>query len=217
MKPIPTEETDDSQSINLSKKKNHLSITVYNVSLFIASLFCLFVSLWVWIYVGSLEELRSTETKYIKKELKIKDTSSMKARVMGHHHHVHYLRCTDFDYGCCKINYYNPYFNEFTSYTISPYHEVKHDKNGTNCPTFLSIINYYQLHQGVNQTSDSSTCSYKLSETQQKKIYVKGGCPGLHELVHCYETNNYESRYDSLFFLVILIVIILICYSTSKR
>ncbi len=169
MKPIPTEETDDSQSINLSKKADRLSITMYNVSLLIVSLFCLFVSLWLWIYLDSLKELRSTETKYIKKELKIKDTSSMKARIMGHHHHVHYLRCTDFDYGCCKINYYNPYFNELTSYTISPYHDVKHDKNGTNCPTFLSIINYYQLHQGVNQTSDSSTCAYKLSETQQKK------------------------------------------------
>ena len=83
-----------------------------------------------------------------------------------HRMHVRPRRCTDYEYGCCKI-YYSCDISEqdelvSDTMTISPYTIVQHDKHGTNCPRLIDLItgynNYYLDEEGKCSESEFGCC-----------------------------------------------------------
>ena len=95
------------------------------------------------IYIQWMNEARQNE-EWLKKDT---DGNRRQLKVYPHRNVVRRRRCTDFEYGCCKI-YYGCSISEqeelISNYmSISPYYIVQHDKQGSNCPRLLDLISEY--------------------------------------------------------------------------
>ena len=95
------------------------------------------------IWIQWIDEARQNE-EWLKKDT---DGNRRQLRVYPHRNVVRRRRCTDFEYGCCKI-YYDCSISEqeelISNYmSISPYYIVHHDKHGSNCPRLLDLISGY--------------------------------------------------------------------------
>ena len=78
-------------------------------------------------------------SEYKKDEI-IQTESDISARFHINHHHQ--LKCSDYKFGCCEI-YYDCNKDNYKILTISPYMIVKHDENGSNCPSLNTLVNQY--------------------------------------------------------------------------
>ena len=123
--------------------------------------------------------------------------SELSARVMGHGRH-HWLKCSDFDYGCCEVMY--TYRNYTQKVTLSPYKVVKHDINGTNCPSVSDMIELYNENVGDDSCMQSDQGCCQLEGTQ---VHTTGNCPTVRDMIYLYETNYSDPIYDYLLFLCI--------------
>ena len=135
----------------------------------------------------------------------------MSARVIGHHRQ-HWLKCSDFDYGCCEVNY--DYNGHNISITLSVYKIVKHDPVGSNCPTIKTMIdgynNIYDDHCSDTYNGCCMIDDYKIN------IKQNDGCPRERDIIHMYETNYEDFVEDYIMMLCILVFIICICCLTKK-
>lgn len=100
-------------------------------------LFCLFI---FYIFMDLVFYPENTNSEYKKNELMIID-SDISAKFPMHHHH-HHLKCSDYKFGCCEI-YYDCDKGNHKKLTISPYKIVKHDEEGSNCPSLNTLVNQY--------------------------------------------------------------------------
>lgn len=136
----------------------------------------------------------------------------MSARIMGHHRH-HWLKCSDFDYGCCEIVYAVGGHNY--SISINPYRIVKHDREGTNCPTIESMIQDYNSIYTDDSCVESEEGCCKL-HSHQLNLPRSTSCPNERGLVYMYESRYYDPTYDNLLLLLCISVIFCVCVLTRK-
>ena len=64
------------------------------------------------------------------------DNNDLTARILGHHHH--HKTCDDFKFGCCEV-----IDNKNKKHILSLHKIVKNDVEGSNCPSFNTLINKY--------------------------------------------------------------------------
>ena len=135
--------------------------------------------------------------------------SELSARVMGHGRQ-HWLKCSDFDYGCCEVIY--TYKNYTQKVKISPYKVVKHDLNGSNCPSVSDMIELYNERLGDDSCMQSDTGCCQLEGEQ---VNTDGNCPTVRGMIYLYETNYSDPIYDYLLFLCIFGGFV--CLGCSKK
>ncbi len=90
-------------------------------------------------------------------------TKNLSARLPFHHHHKTIdEQCNSTTYGCCEIyDLCNLHEGDNFTYTherILPSVEVKHNKDGTNCPRMNNIIYEYNLNYYSTGYSDDFNC-----------------------------------------------------------
>ena len=143
--------------------------------------------------------------------------NELSGRIIGHYHH-HRLRCSDFQYGCCEISYTN-YLNHIQIITISPYNVVKHDLNGTNCPTLKSMVSEYNHIYPMDpaECSESTHGCCQLGGQSVNIIQNEEGsnCPRPIDMIRIYEGGYENVMEDILFMSVIGVIIGCICYFTK--
>ena len=98
----------------------------------------------------------------IAKEGKINEQSSLSARIPFNHYRTMDERCNATTYGCCEVyNSCNLHEDGNFTYTherIWPSVEVKHNKDGTNCPRMNQIVREYNLHYYPWDSGDNFNC-----------------------------------------------------------
>ena len=197
---LSDEEPSDDESSTLNP------LTLY--LLLVGSLLVVFVIVVLTSYVDTPPESLS----YLKDDSEYSHydyDSELSARVMGHGRH-HWLKCSDFDYGCCEVIY--TYRNYTQKVTISPYKVVKHDINGTNCPSVSDMIELYNENVGDDSCMQSDQGCCHLEGTQ---VHTTGNCPTVRDMVYLYETNYSDPIYDYLLFLCIFGGVV--CLGCSKK
>lgn len=199
------EQKEDSQDVT-QNKKSIIKNSVICVSTLLLIIFMIFIS----DYLNHYEEHRNFE--YVKPDVKSQYDEGLSARIMGHPHH--WLKCSDFEYGCCKLTYNYHGYNHTT--TLSLYKIVKHDEKGSNCPTLDTIINKYNIHYPMEDVKCSDSkygcCSVNNHTLNTLSDIYQINCPTIPELITMYE-NNYESHIgDYIFmFLILCFVIAIMC------
>ena len=87
---------------------------------------------------------------------------NLAARLPFHHHRTMEERCNATTYGCCEVyNSCNLHEDGNFTYTherIWPSVEVKHNKDGTNCPRMNQIVREYNLHYYPWEYGDNFNC-----------------------------------------------------------
>jgi hypothetical protein len=135
----------------------------------------------------------------------------MSARMIGHHRH-HWLKCSDFDYGCCEVNYDSAGYN--ITVTLSVYKIVKHDPVGSNCPTIQTMIDgYNNVYADYCSDTKEGCCmidDYRINMKQNDD------CPRERDIIHMYETNYEDYIADYITMLCLFGFIICICCLTKK-
>ena len=135
----------------------------------------------------------------------------MSARMIGHHRH-HWLKCSDFDYGCCEVNYDSAGYN--ITVTLSVYKIVKHDPVGSNCPTIQTMIDgYNNVYADYCSDTKEGCCMIDDYRINMKK---NDDCPRERDIIHMYETNYEDYIADYITMLCIFGFIICICCLTKK-
>lgn len=135
----------------------------------------------------------------------------MSARMIGHHRH-HWLKCSDFDYGCCEVNYDSAGYN--ITVTLSVYKIVKHDPVGSNCPTIQTMIDgYNNVYADYCSDTKEGCCMIDDYRINMKK---NDYCPRERDIIHMYETNYEDFVADYITMLCLFGFIICICCFTKK-
>ena len=117
----------------LKNKRNKLACKVLSVVV----VFYLFI---FYIFMKLVFYPEDNNSEYKKDDIKQTD-SDISAKFPMHHQHQ-YLKCSDYKFGCCEI-YYDCDKDNHKSLTISPYMIVKHDEEGSNCPSLNTLVNQY--------------------------------------------------------------------------
>ena len=190
---------------NNKKKKN---INIYSALLFLGT--ALFVCFMIFINI----EKEPENYQYLKQDPQYSSRSidnGLSARVIGHGRH-HWLKCSDFDYGCCEVNYDSNGYN--VSITLSVYKIVKHDPVGSNCPTIQTMVDgYNNLYDDHCSDTDKGCC---MIDDYQINIQKDDYCPRERDIIHMYETNYEDFVVDYLTLLCIFGLIVSICCFTKK-
>ena len=119
---------------------------------------CIFVALYLFIFYIFMELVFYPEEnnyEYKKEEMKVHLESDISARFPMHH--PHHRKCSDYKFGCCEI-YHGCDKDNHKKLTISPYRTVKHDEEGSNCPSLNTIVNQYN-EAYVADNSEVGKCS----------------------------------------------------------
>ena len=144
-----TEASDISVPDNLVKnKRNKLACKVLSVVV----LFYLFI---FYIFMELVFYPEDNNSEYKKDEI-VETDSDISAKITMHHRH-HQLKCPDYKFGCCEI-YYDCDKGNHKTLSISPYRIVKHDEEGTNCPSLNTLVNQYNQAY-VADNSELGKCS----------------------------------------------------------
>ena len=143
---VPDTEVPDNTKL-LKNKRNKLACKVLGIVI----VFYLFIS---YIFMKLVFYPEDNNSEYKKDEIK-QIYSDISAKFPMHHHH--HLKCSDYKFGCCEI-YYDCDKDNHKKLTISPYRTVKHDEEGSNCPSLNTIVNQYN-EAYVADNSEVGKCS----------------------------------------------------------
>ena len=148
----------------------------------VCKLLCIIVVLYLFIFYIFMDLVYYTEdnnSEYKKDEI-IQTESDISARFHINHHH-HQLKCSDYKFGCCEI-YYDCNKDNHKTLTISPYMIVKHDEDGSNCPSLNTLVNQYneaylidnsELGKcSINTVCDSSVRGIQGSEMRLVRLDI---------------------------------------------
>lgn len=186
-------DTDVPDNNLLKNKRNKL----------VCKLLCIIVVLYLFIFYIFMDLVYYTEdnnSEYKKDEI-VETDSDISARFPMHHRH-HHLKCSDYKFGCCEI-YYDCNKDNHKTLTISPYMMVKHDEDGSNCPSLNTLVNQYneaylidnsELGKcSINTVCDSSVRGIQGSEMRLVRLDI--------DEYHCNSVpiliNLYESRWPT--------------------
>lgn len=132
----------------LKNKRNKLACKVLSVVV----LFYLFI---FYIFMELVFYPEDNNSEYKKDEI-VETDSDISAKFPMHHRH-HHVKCSDYKYGCCEI-YYDCDKDNHKTLSISPYRVVKHDEDGSNCPSLNTLVNQYNQAY-VADNSELGKCS----------------------------------------------------------
>lgn len=184
--------------------------TKFNI-LSLAIILISFIVIIVGMYFIFLDEPNSLQ--YLKHDSSYSNNIEygMSARMIGHHRH-HWLKCSDFDYGCCEVNYDSAGYN--ITVTLSVYKIVKHDPVGSNCPTIQTMIDgYNNVYADYCSDTKEGCCMIDDYRINMKK---NDDCPRERDIIHMYETNYEDYIADYITMLCLFGFIICICCLTKK-
>jgi len=169
----------------------------------VCKLLCIIVVLYLFIFYIFMDLVYTEDnnSEYKKDEI-IQYETDISARFPMHHHHHHQLKCSDYKFGCCEI-YYDCNKDNYKILTISPYRIVKHDEEGSNCPSLNTLVNQYneaylrdnsELGKcSINTVCDSSVRGIQGSEMRLVRLDI--------DEYHCNSVpiliNLYESRWPT--------------------
>ena len=165
----------------------------------VCKLLCIIVVLYLFIFYIFMDLVYYTEdnnSEYKKDEI-IQTESDISARFHINHHH-HQLKCSDYKFGCCEI-YYDCNKDNYKILTISPYIIVKHDEDGSNCPSLNTLVNQYneaylidnsELGKcSINTVCDSSVRGIQGSEMRLVRLDIDDyHCNSVPILINLYES-----------------------------
>lgn len=119
------------------------------------------------------------------------------ARIIGHGHYKKY-HCDDMGFDCCYI------YTQDKQYKIDPRYVVASDKESSNCPTFVEIINKYKQYIHKYEREDNCTntqcCKLDVTYDLQKRYndhinntiidINKHICPNIYHMIYLH-THGY--------------------------
>jgi hypothetical protein len=171
---------------------------------------------------------------YYKNPPSISDLHSDTYHWSKHHH----KKCSDYDYGCCKI------FDNNQEFTLSVHIVIPYNKNHSNCPSYRDLIYNYNLwrenYYGKNETDCElkECCKLNTYEDELKNgrnpqgnisdynVLVKyhkpditksyDRCPDIYNIWHEYDIDKYEDPEYSWWPIVLIIICICVCFCIAK-
>ena len=145
-------DTKVTDTINLLKnKRNKLACKV----LLVVVLFYLFI---FYIFMELVFYPEDNNSEYKKDEIvETESDISAKLPITSSQSSQSSIKCSDYKFGCCEI-YYDCDKDNHKSLTISPYRIVKHDEEGSNCPSLNTLVNQYNQAY-VADNSELGKCS----------------------------------------------------------
>ncbi len=190
-----TENSDIENNFDIDKSKYKKDKCNYNILYCILFVLVLYGIYWIFFWDIITININTNFDNINKNDLT--------ARIPLHHHH--HKTCEDYKYGCCEV-----VDEENKIYTLSLYRIVKHDEEGTNCPTFNTLINKYIKY--IREYYSDSIVDCNVVECCEKYdiIIPTKKCPNSNEIVYEYNT-NYRDPYEGLYVLYIILVSIF-CY-----
>lgn len=130
------------------------------------------------------------------------DNNDLTAGLPFHRNH-HHITCDDFEYGCCEV-----IDNKNKKHTLSLHRIVKNDVEGSNCPSFNTLINKYieyikEYYSDLIVDCNLTECCKKYDIIIQTKK-----CPSSYEIVYEYN-DDYSDPNIGLYILLILFIFVL--------
>ena len=184
----------------IPKKKNYRMIFLVAFGFLVIVGVCISLGILIGMYLSDNE---GEDVHYIGDN---EDTPEMEDTNMEAHftnwnsHKKHKKKTCSDKFGCCEIQFGCENQTK-SSLHLSPYLIMKHDEEGSNCPTIDSLVQTY-------------------NEKFQKHCVIDGchkspNCPNAYELVNLYNTEWYDPGQDmmiiSIIFMVILSMIGIYC------
>lgn len=209
-------ETDDNTK-QVKYKRRKLVCKVLGIVV----LFCLFI---FYIFMDLVFYPENTNSEYKKNELMIID-SDISAKFPMHHHH-HHLKCSDYKFGCCEI-YYDCDKGNHKKLTISPYKIVKHDEEGSNCPSLNTLVNQYNQAYvadnpelgkcSINTVCDSSVRGIQGSVMRLVSLDIdEYHCNSVPMIINLYESRWPTQYTDTQEFLIMMGIMFLFIACLAK-
>ena len=131
------------------------------------------------------------------------EKNELTARLPLHHHH--HKTCDDFEYGCCEV-----IDNKNKKHTLALYRIVKNDVEGSNCPSFDTLlINYIKYIQEYYSDLIVDCNTVECCKEYDIIIPTKE-CPSSYEIVYEYN-NRYSDPYQGLY-IITVVIILLFCW-----
>jgi len=202
---VTTENNDiennfDTEKSNIDKTKKDKCKYNSNILYFIIYVCILYIIYWIFFW--------DIITININTNFDNIDNNDLTAGLPFHHHH-HKKTCDDFEFGCCEV-----IDNKNKKHTLSFNRITKNDKEGTNCPSFNTLINKYieyikEYYSDLIVDCNTLECCKKYDIIIQTKK-----CPSSYEIVYSYN-DNYSNPYIG--FYILLVIIIIICIIIIKK
>ena len=119
-------------------------------------------------------------------------------RLLHHHHKT----CQDFEFGCCEV-----IDNKNKKHILSLYRIVKNDEEGSNCPTFHTLLNKYIKYIREYYSDNIVDCNVVECCKEYDIIIPTKKCPSPYEIVYEYNS-GYSDPYGGLYILTVAIILL---------
>jgi len=193
---IVTTETSDIEN-NFDMEKNNIDKSKkdkcnFNSNILYCIIFILVLYGIYWIFFWDMITINiNTNFDNINK-------NDLKARLPFHHHHHHKKTCDDYEFGCCEV-----IDNKNKKHTLSLYRIVKHDEEGTNCPTFNTLIKNFIKYIKEYYSDLIVDCNVVECCKKYDIIIQTKKCPSSYEIVYSYN-DNYSNPYIGFYILLVI-------------
>tara|TARA_B100000902_G_scaffold182283_1_gene175071 strand:- start:637 stop:1260 length:624 start_codon:yes stop_codon:yes gene_type:complete len=127
------------------------------------------------------------------------EKNELTAHLPFHHHHK---TCDDFKFGCCEV-----IDNKNKKHILSLYRIVKNDEEGSNCPSFDTLINKYIKYIREYYSDSIVDCNTVECCKKYDIIIPTKNCPNSYEIVYEYNT-GYSDPYQGLYILTVMIILL---------
>lgn len=117
-------------------------------------------------------------------------------------HHHHHKTCEDFKFGCCEV-----IDNKNKKHILSLHKIVKNDVEGSNCPSFHTLINKYIEYIQEYYSDLIVDCNTVECCKKYDIIIPTKNCPNSYEIVYEYNT-GYSDPYQGLYILTVMIILL---------
>lgn len=147
------------------------------------------------------------------------DTENLEARLLGYRHHKS-LTCENVHkihpefYGCCEIVDENN-----KRFTTSVQRTLKRDEEGSNCPSYHSILlkaqAYYSEYSDYFQSIYGKPTDHNC--VKDNVLFPLEHCPSTQDIITKYD-QYFQGPYEGMYFIIIIIVIMgcLLCQPGSR-
>lgn len=145
---------------------------------------------------------------YIQNELNINvDKQNLYSSLRFHHNH--HKTCDDLKFGCCKIT-----DNYNKEYILSLHRIDKININGTNCPSYNTLLTLYKHY--IYEYYNFENCT-KIQCCNINKIELPlSYCPTTFDIIVAYN-NNYQNPNDIGLIILLLLFSCLFCKTSLNR
>ena len=178
----------------IPKKKNYRMIIFVTFGFLVFVSLCIFGGIMIGMYISEDDVYYTSDSGGV---LEMENTNMEETNMEAHFSNwkSHKEKSCSDKFGCCEIDFGCENQTK-QSLHLSPYRIMKHDKEGSNCPSIDTLTQTY--NQKFKKQCIIDGCHLSLN------------CPSVYGLVYLYNTEWYDHRQDMVFLNILFIVVIVV-------